>query len=65
MGKNGTYRLPVRAGKHVIKLIDLATGVTLFQSDADGKVKTKAGKDKEHDITAELAMVIVELAPTK
>jgi len=61
--RDGTFELPVRSGKHVIRLVDLASGVTLFQSERLISIKGK--KDVEFDIVAELAMVMVTLKPDK
>jgi hypothetical protein len=58
---DGRYTLALAAGRYVVQLVDLATGIVLYQG-AD-ELLVEPTKRREHDVTARLAEVRVRLVP--
>jgi uncharacterized GH25 family protein len=61
VGPSGAYDLPLRSGKYLITLVDLATGIVLYQSKT---ITIKKRTKRQFDIATALATVECKITPT-
>ncbi|MHC5069934.1 MAG: MSCRAMM family protein [Planctomycetota bacterium] len=61
IGRDGAFDLELAPGKYRLKVVDLGTGVTLWQSEE--QVELEAGAASQQQLELELALVRVRLKP--